>query len=223
MTTTAIPHHHRVVGATTGASLTTRSAWSSQIEQEGHHLSNGERYFFEEQRTYLAYPQRRAEHPPQLLRTKIIPLPALAVNPFLAYNASKVTLEYDLRLPPIVAHLPPTTKAHANHRDRRQQPAMNPSMVGSMAIIVPGLERVVVVFLATLDSEVVTVDDVLVAVYHAVQESAIEHHGEFGAKRAIQGRRTFVAWGQADLKDNTYIPVVEELGADHWWAGLYPY
>jgi hypothetical protein len=35
-----------------------------------------------------------------------------------------------------------------------------------------------------MDSEVVTVGDVLVAVYHAVQESAIKHRGEFSAKRA---------------------------------------
>jgi hypothetical protein len=76
---------------------------------------------------------------------------------------------------------------------------MNPSTVRPMVIVVPGLERVVVVFPTTLDSEVVTVGDVLVAVYHAVQESAIEYHGEFGVKRAIEGRRTFVAWGQAAL------------------------
>jgi hypothetical protein len=41
---------------------------------------------------------------------------------------------------------------------------MNPRTVGSMPIVVPGLERVIVVFPATLDSAVVTVGDVLVAV-----------------------------------------------------------
>ena len=166
-------------------------------------MSDGERYLLEQRRTYLDHPQHRAEHPPQpppLLRTKIIPLPALAdvpisVNPLLVYNPSNVTLEYDLRLPPITAHLPPTTKTHASHRDWKQQPAMNPSLVGSMPIVVPGLDRVVVVFPATLDSAVVTVGDVLVAVYRAVQESAFERHGEFGTK---------------------------QLDEDHWWAGLYP-
>jgi len=99
---------------------------------------------------------------------------------------------------------------------------MNPNTVGSMAIVVPGLERVVVVFPATLDSAVVTVGDVLVAVYRAVQESAIEHHGESGVKSAIEGRKSFSASGQADLTANVYTPVIEELCEDHWWAGLYP-
>jgi len=99
---------------------------------------------------------------------------------------------------------------------------MNPSTVGSMPIVVPGLERVVVAFPATLDSAVVTVCDVLVAVYRAVQESAFERHGEFGAERASEGRRSFPASGQADLTANAYTPTIEELHEDHWWAGLYP-
>ena len=99
---------------------------------------------------------------------------------------------------------------------------MNPSTVGSMTIVVPGLERVVVVLPYTLDSNVVTVSDVLIAVYRVVQESAFEHHGEFRAKRAIEGRREFLASGQADLRANVYIPTIEELREDHWWAGLYP-
>jgi hypothetical protein len=99
---------------------------------------------------------------------------------------------------------------------------MNPSTVGSMTIVVPGLERVVVVFPATLDSDVVTVGDVLVAVYHAVQESAIERHGEFGVKRGVEGR-SFPASGPADLTANTYTSSIKEFGKDHWWEGLYPY
>ena len=91
-----------------------------------------------------------------------------------------------------------------------------------MTIFVPGLERVVVAFPATLDSDVVTVGDVLVALYRAMQESAIEHHGRFGVKRSVEGRRNFRASGQADLTENTYTPAIEELGEDHWWAGLYP-
>jgi hypothetical protein len=235
-TTTAILHHPRVVGhnATTEAPSTTHGALSSQIEQQDHHLSRstmsgGERYPFAQRRAYLGHPQHRAEHPPQppSLRTKTIPLPALAnvpisVNPLLAYNPSKVTLEYDLRLPPITAHLPPTAKAHASHLDWKQQPALNPSTVGSMPIIVPGLERAVVVFPTTLDSAVITIGDVLVAVYRAVQESAFEHHGEFGARRAIEGRKNFPASGPVDRTANAFARTIEELDEDHWWAGLYP-
>jgi len=46
---------------------------------------------------------------------------------------------------------------------------MNPSTVGSMVIVVPGLERVVVILPATLDSGVVKVSDMLVGVNCAVQ------------------------------------------------------
>jgi len=99
---------------------------------------------------------------------------------------------------------------------------MNPNTVGFMAIVVPGLERIVVVFPATLDSAVVTVGDVLVAVYRAVQESSIEQHGEFGVKNGIEGRKSFSAPGRADLTANVYTPVIEELCEDHLWAGLYP-
>ena len=99
---------------------------------------------------------------------------------------------------------------------------MNPSTIGSMTMVVPGLERVVVVFPTTLDSDVVTVGDVLVAVYCAVQESAFEHHTEFGAKRGVEGRKNLPAWGPADLTANAYTLAIEELGEDHWWAGLYP-
>jgi hypothetical protein len=91
-----------------------------------------------------------------------------------------------------------------------------------MAIAVPGLERVIIVFPAMLDSEMVTVCDVLVAVYHAVQESAFEHHGLLGMRRTIERRKNFLALGQADLMSNAYTPAIEKLGEDNWWAGLYP-
>jgi hypothetical protein len=84
-------------------------------------------------------------------------------------------------------------------------------------ILVPGLERVVVM----QDSTVVTVGDVLVTVYRAVQESAFEHHGDFATQRGVRRRRNFPAWGQADLMVNMYTPAIKELGEDHWWVGLH--
>jgi len=84
-----------------------------------------------------------------------------------------------------------------------------------MTIIVPGLERVVVVFPATLD-DVVKADDVLVTVYRAIQESDIEYDGEFGIKRGVP------PLCQDDVTTNAYTPAREELAEDHWWAGLYP-
>jgi len=42
---------------------------------------------------------------------------------------------------------------------------ITPSTVGPMTIVVPGVERVVVVFPATLNSEVVRVGDLIVSGY----------------------------------------------------------
>jgi hypothetical protein len=111
--TTAILHYHQVVGyeynLTTGAPSTIRGALSSQSDMKAtvcHNRqgqvanamsSNNKEHTF-------PHPQHCAEHPPPpppLLRTKIIPLPTIADDPIsanslLAYNPSKVTLEYDL-------------------------------------------------------------------------------------------------------------------------------
>jgi len=227
-TATVILHHHVEQNATAAAPPTSRGVLRSQIEREGQHLfqsstSDGDHQHPKQRRAYLAHRQRHAEHPPlpqPLLRIRTIPLPALAdvpiyVNPLLSYHPFKVALEYDLRLPPITAYLPPTAKAHSSHRDWRQQAAMNPSTVGSMTIIVPGFERVVVVFPATPD-DVVKVGDVLVAVYCAMQESDMEHYGEFGIICGVPPSC------QDDVTTNAYTPAREELAEDHLWAGLYP-
>jgi hypothetical protein len=55
-----------------------------------------------------------------------------------------------------------------------------------MTIVVSGLGRVIVVFPATLDSGVVTVGDVLVA----VQESGTARHEDRGVKCGIEGSDT---------------------------------
>jgi len=89
-----------------------------------------------------------------------------------------------------------------------------------MTIKVPGLERVVVVFPTTLDSYVVTVGDVLDAVYRAVKMSAIEH-----AKHVIADHKTLPVVGQIDLRwrgVDEYLAIKRRVGENHWWAGLYP-
>jgi len=180
------------------------------------------------QKVDLTQARRRAEQtPPPLLPIKKIPLPPLAeipifVHPVLSYTPCKVVLEYDLSMPPSTACLSPTTKAHRDWWEWRRQPAMNPSTVGSMTIRVPGLERVVVVFPATLDSRVVTVGDVLDAVYRAVQTSVIEHR-----ERAAQGQNNWPGSGQVDLarwvaEEYVAKAVQKHGGGSHWWAGLYP-
>jgi hypothetical protein len=94
-----------------------------------------------------------------------------------------------------------------------------------MTIRVPGLERLVVVFPATLDSAVVTVDDVLIAVHRAVQASAIELHSRGGTKygqRSILGSSPRIL-APSPAYEHTTMANQERGGGDHhWWAGLYP-
>ena len=179
--------------------------------------------------TDLTQVRRREEHPRPLLPTKTIPLPALAdipisVNPVLSYTPSKIMLEYDLSLPPSTANLPLITKTHVGHRDWRRQPAMDPSTVGSMTIRVPGLQRLVVVFPATLNSAFVTVNDVLIAVHRAVQASDIELHSGLGleyGQRSIPGSSPIILPPWPACEYTTMANQERGIG-DHWWAGLYP-
>ena len=180
-------------------------------------------------RTDLTHARRRDERPPPLLPTKTVPLPALAdisisVNPVLSYTPSKIVLEYELSLPPSTARLLPITKIHVGHWDWRRQPAMNPSTVGSMTIRVPGWERPVVVFPTTLDTAVVTVDDVLIAVHRAVQASAMELHGGFGTKygqRSIPGSSPMILASCPAYEPSTMVNQ-DRGGGGYLWAGLYP-
>jgi len=95
---------------------------------------------------------------------------------------------------------------------------MNPSTVGSMTIVVPGVERAVVVFPATFDSAVVTVGDVLLAVHCAMRGRVVEQHDEFGVERRVEGRRDDPSRGQGERTGNGYN--IEEFREDPWWAGL---
>ena len=52
--------------------------------------------------------------------------------------------------------------------------------MGSMAIFVPGVKRVVVVFPGTLGSEIVRVGDMIVSVYGIVWELVVERCSKFG-------------------------------------------
>jgi len=96
---------------------------------------------------------------------------------------------------------------------------MNPSAVGSMTISVPGLERVVVVFPAALDGCVVTVGDVLDAVYRAVRVSVIEQNEDI-----VEGQRNTPSLSEIDPPWSAYmaIEIRKHIGEKHRWAGLYP-
>ena len=55
-----------------------------------------------------------------------------------------------------------------------------------LTIVVPGVERLVVVFPATLETGVISVGNVVVAEYRVVPEWVIECHGEIDGKRRIK-------------------------------------
>jgi len=79
---------------------------------------------------------------------------------------------------------------------------MNPTTVGSVTIIVPSVERVVIVFPATLDSAVVMVGDVLVAVHHPVRELAFEYNND--SRHSVEMRRDVPVHGKAGLMASEY-------------------
>ena len=231
MTRTAAEHHHLVVVVARDGPPSTPYHpvnGSENFLSTPTKLETGQSYVGRRQ-TDLTQARRREERPPPLLPIQTIPLPALAdipisVNPVLSYTPSKIVLEYNLDLPPSTARLLPSTKVHIGRREWRQQPAMDPSTVGSMTIKVPGLERLVVVFPSTLYSAVVTVDDVLIAVHHAVQASGIGPRVGFGTK---YGQRTILGSSPMSLAprvayEHSTIATRERGGGDHWWAGLYP-
>ena len=128
-----------------------------------------------------------------------------------------MTLEYDLNQSPMTGRLPRTTKMHIDHRDWKEQPAMNPSTVGSITIVVPGVERAAVVFPATLDSTVVMVGDVLLAVHRPMRGWVVERHDEFGVGYCVEGRRNDRNQGQGERTGNGYSANgIEGFGEDHW-------
>jgi hypothetical protein len=65
---------------------------------------------------------------------------------FTHHSKSAVTLDYDLILLAITAHLPRTTEIYVSLRDWRQHPGMDLSMVESMTIVVSGEEKVDIVY-----------------------------------------------------------------------------
>jgi len=92
-----------------------------------------------------------------------------------------------------------------------------------MTIVVPGVERAVVVFPATLESAVVTVDDVLFTVHRVNRGSVVGRHDEFGVERGVEGRRHNPSGRRGKITANWYnTNGIEGFGEDHWWAGLSP-
>ena len=98
---------------------------------------------------------------------------------------------------------------------------MNPSTEGSMMIVVPGVERGVIVFPATLDSAVVTVGDVILAVHRVIRGWVVEHHDGFDVERGEGGIRV---GDEAKYQESstTGITQMVEFGKNHSWVGLSP-
>jgi len=155
-------------------------------------VSRGRQYL-EQQQTYpthLQYEEEYLLHPPLLSRPKTIPLPALTdvpiINPPLSYTPSKVALEYDFSQSLMTARLPRTTRMQVDHRERRKQPA---STVRSMTIVVPGVERALVVF--PLRWAVMWLRLVKCFWLCTVLRGwVVERHDKFGVEQRVEGEET---------------------------------
>ncbi|KAF8959339.1 hypothetical protein BDZ97DRAFT_1923025 [Flammula alnicola] len=191
-----------------------------------------------EQVTDLLGGRRHLERPPPLIVGAPIPLPALAdgailVHPLLAYHRSASSIHYDLTMPPSTALPMLPLKDHMARRYWAYQPAMEPSTVGSMTIRIAVLERPIVVFPARLDDSVVTVMDVLAAVYRAIRAAAMGDYDERGeecmldntAQLAAHPRRHNAISTSRDHCPNVAhitVAIRKHFGGVGVWAGLYP-
>jgi hypothetical protein len=231
--TTTIRYHQPAVGrdAIIGDSSSTKGASRSQIEREGYRLSPATKsdcgqYHVEQRRPYLTHPQRHLKQciqPPPLPYPQTIPgisrrshirQSSLILQPIQGRSRVRRQASSDHCAPPAhhknacwSARLEATASDEPEygrvHGGRGPRP-------GQADRCIPRCD-------------VVTVGDVLVAVYRAVQESDIEHHGNVGTKRGADGRKDWSASRQAELKANANTnTVIGELGEDHWWASLHP-
>jgi hypothetical protein len=87
-----------------------------------------------------------------------------------------------------------------------------------MTTVIPGLERLVVMF----PTEVVTVGDVLVAVYRAVRDWIVERHGEFGGSAALKGEANLTVGPSSVSQGEGYINSVHgEIHENYSTAALW--
>ncbi|EDQ99093.1 uncharacterized protein LACBIDRAFT_335339 [Laccaria bicolor S238N-H82] len=103
-----------------------------------------------------------------------IPLPPLSrygtsINPLLERGTTP-PIKYDIRSPPSFA----TSRRHVVDDDRwRHERASNPNL-GSLTIRMALVSKPIVVFPSRIDDGVVIVQDVLLAVHHALRASALD-------------------------------------------------
>ncbi|KAF8955242.1 hypothetical protein BDZ97DRAFT_1858870 [Flammula alnicola] len=172
--------------------------------------------------------------PPQLVRQTLIPLPPLAdvpilIHPLIAYSRSAPPIGYDLSMAPSNASLSPLIMTETNERLWRHQPAMEPRTVGSITIRAPRLDRPIVVFPATLHTNVVMVENVLDAVYSSIRAQCTADLYRPGNNTALAMRRRTLnedRYSRSRTPSSVDDPLTKAirryLGGYCIWAGLYP-
>ena len=163
--------------------------------------------------------QSLSGNPPLLHPQSRIPLPPLSrygtlINPLLERGTNPLII-YDVRTSPSFA----TSRRHLIEDDQWRYEAASSPDLGSLTIRMALVSRPIVVFPACIDSGVVTVQDVLLAVHYALRSNALDdqHH-----RRQHQQREL---WRNSVLKlyhtheDYTAFDVASGCFR---WAGLTP-
>ncbi|KDR81191.1 hypothetical protein GALMADRAFT_1358377 [Galerina marginata CBS 339.88] len=164
------------------------------------------------ERTFPRNNSKASNSPPFILK-RSVPLPPLSdaritLHSYLEYTDAIPSIKYDLNTFPSAAILCPTAQ-RGNPEQWRRYPAMYPP-VGSLTIRIAEVLRPIVVFPATLDDSIVTIDDVLKAVWRSVHLAAHERHQGVDVWRQAQSR---------NRQDSVY---QNKFCTGWWWAGLYP-
>ncbi|KAF8955241.1 hypothetical protein BDZ97DRAFT_1765071 [Flammula alnicola] len=165
---------------------------------------------------------------PSRNRQKPIPLPVLAdvpiiIHPLLAYSHSMLPIKYDLITPPATALLEPSMRSQPAFLRWRYHAAMEPSTIGSITIRIMEFDKPVVVLPSGLDTNIVTIEDVLNSVYYATNTGAREAHydGILDDPFQLWSQQQVPVQGQGVRRCRLCGRGSLDCRQGHWWGGLY--
>lgn len=163
-------------------------------------------------------PSNHIHQPPPLNKRRLVPLPALAkgpilIHPLLAYSPSHPSIQFEIGSSFSSITLSPDANQEG-WRLWKRHAAMDPPNIGSLTIIMTGVSRPIIVFPATMDDSVVTIEDVLMAVHRSALV-AVHDHPLWTSRCDLRLRH----------QRPTASPSANGEGCFHsnlWWTGLYP-
>ncbi|KAF8899485.1 hypothetical protein CPB84DRAFT_1780397 [Gymnopilus junonius] len=159
--------------------------------------------------------------PPPLVKPRPLPLPSLAtepilIHPLLTYSPSRPQIQYEIGSCLSTINLP-SESIKDGYKLWNRQPAMDPPDVGSLTIRMAGVSRPIIIFPATTNDSVVTVEDVLKVVHRNVLVAV--HDDPWWINR-LQRRLKGHASGLPGRSNHA--GCVSCFHSGLWWGGLYP-